>query len=256
MALRRFVAVGDNHGNLVDKTAANVAFDFTDEFKPDYRIHLGDLRDNACLRMGASIDEQQQPLDEDWEMGEWFASRFFGARCTNVFLQGNHDAPRIEAQLLNAKGEAITARAKRELGHTLLDEHKALMKRLNVTHDLPYDARNGVFEIGRLRFIHGYHHCQNAAKKHAEIYGNAIFGHIHRPQHFSPPHIDGSFGQSGGCLCDLDPPYMMKNTSKLSWAHEFLYGFVDESGDDFQVFRARKIGNIWIFPTEMREVAV
>lgn len=253
MKLKRFVYASDNHGNLVDKEAAEACFEFTNYFKPHFRIHGGDLRDNACLRGGASEDEQQQPLDEDWDLGEWFASKFFGKGCQNVLLQGNHDFPRIE-RLLKAEGNTLRARGSRELGNRLVDEHDSLMKRLNVL-DLPYDARFGVFEMGPLRAIHGIHHNEYAAKKHAEIYGNVIHGHIHRPQIHRPRSYDGSYGQAAGCLCDLDPPYMMKISSKLAWGHGFLYGFVDINGrgpDDFLVYEGAKIGNKWIFPTEIK----
>jgi hypothetical protein len=60
--------------------------------------------------------------------------------------------------------------------------------------------------IGKLSFIHGAYATMNHAKKHAEIYGNLVYGHTHDVTSYAMGRLDGTVkAWSLGNLKDLTP---------------------------------------------------
>ena len=49
---KKFVAFGDTHGDMVHKETLQALSNFIKEWKPDYKIHIGDLFDFRALRQG------------------------------------------------------------------------------------------------------------------------------------------------------------------------------------------------------------
>jgi len=58
MSFKKFIVAGDNHGELGCPIAIKKFLDFCEDWKPHYKIHLGDVFDFACLRRGASQEEK------------------------------------------------------------------------------------------------------------------------------------------------------------------------------------------------------
>ena len=48
----RFVAFGDNHGDMADHEATDALCEFIKDYKPTVRVHLGDCFDFRSLRRG------------------------------------------------------------------------------------------------------------------------------------------------------------------------------------------------------------
>ena len=74
----RFVAVGDNHGDMVDEESFLAVQQFIKDYKPSVRVHLGDCFDFRSLRRGVGNDaESAESLKEDLECGIEFLNISF-----------------------------------------------------------------------------------------------------------------------------------------------------------------------------------
>ena len=89
MKSRRFVIVADSHGDQIDPETERAILAFNADFKPQIRIHAGDLWDFRNLRRGASDDEKAHSLQDDWDAGADFGRKFFEGGKENHFLR-NH----------------------------------------------------------------------------------------------------------------------------------------------------------------------
>ena len=84
----RFIAFGDNHGDMVDPEAQDALLEFIKDYKPTVRVHLGDAFDFRSLRRGAGNDaEGAESLIADIEAGEDFLAK----TKPTVYLMGNHE---------------------------------------------------------------------------------------------------------------------------------------------------------------------
>jgi len=169
--MKRFIIVSDIHGNLKDDRACDAAIAFTKQFNPDIRVIAGDLWDFAAIRQGATEDDRALSMRSDFEAGRDFANDFFGETSENVLMLGNHD---IRAYDLRDCVDAV----KSDLGYRMVADIKTLAFKHNAKL-IDYDARDGVYEIGNLSVVHGFHAGMSACANHARIYGNVVFGHIH-----------------------------------------------------------------------------
>jgi hypothetical protein len=231
---RRFIAVADSHGDMLDPRSGEAVLTFIQDFKPEVRIHLGDAFDFRALRRGASEEEKAEGLSEDWEAGTDFLRKFYAGGKENHFLIGNHDT-RLWNLLNNVQGRV------REYAQDGVKRFDQLMRRCKA-HALPYDARRGVLQIGHLKCIHGYAAGEGATAKHARTYGCVIHGHTHVIDVTAVPSDDAMPREARaiGALCQLDMPYNAHLIGKLRHSNGFAYGFLFPGGD-YQIFQARKI---------------
>lgn len=147
---QRFVVAFDNHGDMIDRKVSRVFDEFLREFKPDIRIHGGDCFDLRALRRGASDEEKCDGTKADVEAG----LEFMATLNPQVFLRGNHDERLWDAAKDHPNG--------------VIRSHASML--IDLIHDsmpntiqLPYDKRAGVYRVGRLRVVHGYHSGMTAA---------------------------------------------------------------------------------------------
>jgi len=239
---RRFVVCSDNHGDMADATATEALFAFIEDYKPEIRIHAGDNWDFRNLRKGASDDEKAASLEDDWDCGARFLERFFKGGTTKVFLRGNHDERLWEFR------ESATGLL-RDYAADGIKRVEALTRRLRVTM-LPYDAADGVYDLGKLTIVHGYHCGVSAAKEHANSYhSDVLFGHVHA---FDSVSVKGRNGpitaQSMGCLCKTNMSYINRKTAKMRWSNGWMAGVVYPSGD-YSMFPVKRHGNSFLAPT-------
>ena len=239
----RFVVCSDNHGDMADATATAALFDFMADYKPEIRIHAGDNWDFRNLRKGASDDEKAASLEDDWDCGSRFLEKFFRGGSTNVFLRGNHDE-RIYDFRESATGLL------RDYAADGIKRIEALMRKLNATM-LPYDAETGIYELGKLTVLHGYHAGIGATRQHANIYGNSIFGHIHTIESAPVASREPAEARSIGCLCRRNMGYINRKTAKLRWAQGWAYGVLFDDGT-YQLFQTRNIGGRFYAATEIK----
>jgi len=232
---QRFVVVSDNHGDMVDDISANALWAFIKDYKPEIRVHAGDNFDFRNLRKGASDDEKAASLEDDWTMGIDFLRKLFDGGKSNYFLRGNHDERLYDFSKTSTNG------LQRDAANDGIKRLEQIVKRSNAKM-LPYDARHGVLELGKLTVIHGYHAGAGACRQHANIYNNCIFGHVHTIESASVASREPAEARSIGCLCRLDMEYARKHTGVLRWGNGWAYGLLFPDGT-YQLFQTRKINN-------------
>lgn len=245
MNARKFVLAPDNHGDLEDPESIAALLKFVERFKPEIRIHLGDCWDFRNLRKGACEDEQAGSLEDDFRIGLDFFQRFFAGGETRVFLRGNHDQ---RAWDLCHTTKGIT----RDYCKHLVDRIETAC-RLSGVEMRPYDSDYGLFELGELRCIHGYHHGVGACRSHANIYRNCFFGHVHSIESAPVPSHKPAEARSIGCLCKRDIDYINRKTAKLRWGNGWVYGFLFDDGT-YQYFQTRKLNGKFYVATEFSEL--
>lgn len=244
MKPRKFVIVSDIHGSMLDERATNAALAFTKDFKPDVRVIAGDLWDFSAIRKGASEDEKQLSMRDDYDAGATFANEFFKGSGEKHLMLGNHD---IRAHDLRLSPCAI----KKDLGEMMVRDINQLAHR-NSAKLWDYDARTGVLDLGHLRVVHGFHTGMSACAQHSRIYGNVVFGHIHSIESFQTPGLEQREARSIGCLCSLNPDYANRNTGKLRWAHGWGFGWLFSDGT-YQINQARNVEGDFYAATEINK---
>ena len=240
---RRFVVASDNHGDMVDEIAKAALFAFIKDYRPEIRIHAGDNWDFRNLRRGASDDERAASLEDDWNAGTDFLRRFFCGGKTKVFLRGNHDERLWDFR------ESATGLL-RDYAADGIKRVEGMIKQAGATM-LPYDADLGVYELGKLSVLHGYHCGVGATRAHANIYGNSIFGHVHTIESSPVASREPAEARSIGCLCRRDMGYINRKTAKLRWAQGWAYGVLFDDGT-YQLFQTRNINGKFYAATEIK----
>ena len=237
------MVVCDIHGHQLDETACNAAISFANHFKPEIRIIAGDLWDFSAIRKGASDDERQVSMADDFEQGANFAGKFFAGGKENSLMLGNHDV-RVYDLMLSPDG------VRKDLGRQMSNDIQALAKK-NRAALIPYDSRTGVVKIGHLNVVHGFHTGVGACASHSRIYGNVIFGHVHSIESFQTPGLKQQEARAIGCLCRLDQDYVNRKTGKLRWAHGWAYGWLFEDGT-YQLHQARSVEGKFYASSEIK----
>lgn len=245
MKPERFLVMADPHGDRHDPETIRAILAFKKEFCPTLLVHLGDNWDFRNLRKGASDDEKAESLEDDWEQGREILREFFNGGKKNVFLRGNHDERlwdfcRSATGLLRDYAHDGTRRIEQ-----IVRQAKAVM--------LPYDSALGIYQIGRLAALHGFHTGKNACREHAACYRNCIFGHVHTIESSPVAALEPAEARSIGCACIRDMDYANKRTGKLRWGQGFAYGHVWPDGS-YQLFQARKINGSFHVATDLKEL--
>ena len=244
MQSRRFVVASDSHGDQIDATTETALLSFIADFKPQVRIHAGDVFDFRNLRRGASDDEKAHSLEDDWQMGSDFMRRFFDGGKENHFLRGNHDE-----RLWNFAHSATGLL--RDYAHDGIARVEKLVAKSRARM-LPYDSRLGVLKLGALKVIHGYAAGIGAARKHAIVYRNCLFGHTHNCDVAGAESDEGVSEARGiGACCRLDMPYNAHQTGKLRHQNAFCYGLLFEDGT-YQINQAKKIDGRFYVASDFR----
>ncbi len=175
-----------------------------------YVLYLGDIMDFDCISSHNKENLRAiagKTIWHDYEIANEILDRHQKLCPTAKFLyaEGNHEE-RIQRY--------IDANPQLE-GMIELEVGLKLKKR---KIDFISYRSGKTFKIGKARFFHGIYTNQFHAKKTVEAFGDNIFyGHTHDVQSFSKEmHGDNKtlVGQSLGCLCRYDQPYMKGRPSK------------------------------------------
>lgn len=244
--MKTFVFATDNHGDLVNRPAAQELFAFCEKFKPDIRISGGDCFDIRSLRAGATNHEEGESLKDDIEMGKWFIRNF---KPTHA-LHGNH-----EDRLFNAmhnSGSAIV----RDYAEGIINEIENEYRANGCSQILPFDVDKGVLELGPIRAIHGYAHSARAIHEQGMYYcpvgGALLCGDAHVMEMTTIKRHGGGVSFCGGCLMDISKAhYAKRRLTRSRWANGWLYGFYDPNDHrTWKVWQAHKVGSTWCYTTE------
>jgi hypothetical protein len=236
---QNFIIVGDNHGELEERSATDAMFKFVKDWQPKYRIHLGDNWDFSPMRSKVGETEAHENIGGDFKAGMEFLEKF---KPTH-FLRGNHDERLWEFS--HRKG--MLGEYTRSLVVTAEDYLRKIKCPM-----LPYDKRLGVLQFGHLNVIHGYSHGLNAVRTAAQTYGSVVQGHIHSTQTAVIPALEYRVGRSIACLCELDPNYTLRTIGFLNHAHGFGYGIINTRTGEYQIWQAEGINGMFILPSETK----
>lgn len=243
MAIKKFLFGTDSHGDMIDHDTATRFLKFSEDYRPHYRIHGGDVFDFRPLREGAGAEEKTESMESDVTAGIDFLNRY---RPTQI-LKGNHDVR------LWKKAESKTNGLMRDLCARLAVEIESQpsWKKAEV---FPYDTRLGVFAIGSLQFVHGYHAGMNAARQAIATYkgtGSVIQGHVHSFSRYADTGLNRAEGITCGLLGKIDMPYNEKTPRKLAYENGWLFGEVVENKSgksSWECWFVRKDGDTWMTP--------
>lgn len=242
----RFVAFGDNHGDMIDVLAEDALLEFIKDYKPTVRIALGDCFDFRSLRRGVGSDaEGAESLTVDVEAGEDFLRK----TKPTVYLMGNHEHRCVALQ--HTSGSALV----RDYCADLEKRIKTTAKACGAKTILPYHAEQGVYRLGPVAFVHGYSHGINATaeqgKHYADRGGALIHGHTHTLSQVNLTKHQGGAAFSAGCLCVKEAmTYASHRLATSRWGSGFAAGWVD--GNDWKVFLVHRVGTSWIWQTDLK----
>ncbi len=209
--LRRFMAVGCSHGIYADPKAVAAVLAFKKEYHPHTVIHLGDFTDMSA-HMG-SANGEGDAIRPDLDGGLDFIRQL---GC-NVVLEGNHEA-RLRRDLHSSNQLRVMA------AETSLDAINTTCQKQNALY-LPYTGVWQCYKLGNFIFTHGTIYNENSARDMAEMYGNVIFAHTHKPMQQIGRRIDSPIGMSVGTLTRRGAmDYANTRRSTLGWGQGFVYG--------------------------------
>lgn len=215
--MRRWAAVGDNHGCLIHKESAKRFFDFLADFKPHHRVHLGDCFDFANLRRGADPREEGDDMEPDLTAGYLFLEKM---RPT-VFLTGNHDQ-RLFKLVDDARGLV------RQYGREGVKQFLDYLKSINCKFTGEYHIDN-YYRLGNLTFVHGFSANINAVAEQAASYGSCVMGHLHRNELKPAKRSDHARGACAGGLGDFKKmKYASQRLATHMWGRGWAYGELNE----------------------------
>ena len=238
--LIKFVAIGDNHGDMIDEDVANELYKFLKWYKPDEIIHLGDNFDFRSIRKGAGKKEESESLVGDLKAGKKFISRV----QPTIFHYGNHDDRLNQIMEENTNGMLVDYCLDLKLD---IENH---LKKNGCKKIYPYHAELGIHTLGEITTCHGYTCGSKAVEEHAIHYakprGALLMGHLHTIRQVNARRYLGAVGFSGGCLCMIKGMnYSKTRLNTSTWGSGWLYGFIQ--GNDWKVWQAHKVGKQFIY---------
>ena len=212
--MKTFVYASDLHGDFQDHKTVDTLLKFCDSFNPDVRLFGGDLFDFRNIRRGAGPMERQDSMAADVEAGMQFLRDF----KPHVFLLGNHDSRLWDTAKFHENGMVRDAAQKGVRDITA--KCRSLKCKM-----LPYESDKGFYDLGKVRFIHGYH---------TGIYAR----------------LNGGRGMGVGCLAQLHMDYNRHQTARMIHAHGFAYGYSDKK--DWNVWQAKEgVNGKWVVAKEL-----
>lgn len=214
---KRWMAIGCSHGALVDPDAVRAVLKFRDSFKPERRIHLGDICDYAAFRSGApGTPDEATLLAPDIAAGAKLIRQF---EPTDVLI-GNHDE---RVWRLADHTNAVIAHAASCSRQEFLTACEQSGVRKIVDH---YDINRSWIEIGDTKFLHGFGMGgENAIRDMAEHFGKSVVAHFHRAESAGARRSDHAICYCVGTLANVAAmPYAKTRRATARWSHGFTYG--------------------------------
>jgi len=119
----------------------------------------------------------------------------------------------------------------------------------------PYTNRENVYDVGKLRVLHGFGSGEPAIRKMGTIYGSLLMGHLHTIDITSQPKFgDRRTVRVCGCLCKLTLEYAETGFASLRWQHGWPYGYVNSKTGNYVVFQAEEVDGKWFYPEKLRGI--
>ncbi len=251
MSIIRWVAAGDNHGQLVDGETQDALASFIGRWKPQLRIHTGDCFDFGAWRRGATPDEQEEGITEDLKHGNYFLRKVLKP---TIFMQGNHDI-RAEEQMLSRNGD------RRENAMHAVQSYTDTLAEIGCKEFHRYSVKGkdseGVnrFRVGKLTGTHGFKAGVAATRETARTLGRpgdvVIHGHTHDFSLCTIEHLEAAIvGVSAMCCMDINKAdYALRRLATTKWCNGWLHGVIDEKTGDCKVWTAHRFQGKFICST-------
>lgn len=239
MGWEKSIFVGDSHGDLVDEKAVKVLKAFMSDWKPKWRVHLGDVWDFRALRKKAEAEERAEGISHDYACGWQFLDWF---KPTHLLL-GNHDHRlwRVAEETCSGVLADFAGRLANE-AEDELRKRKILFRPYRVGEYLQ-------LPMGGPKLIHGFRATMYPAKAHFENWGECICGHVHKPDCHTARHIDGGKSFTVGCMGDIDKMrYADMTPAKLAWRNSFLYGAHNTKTGAWEAWEVVENEGQWVTP--------
>ena len=234
---KRFFAVTCSHGSFAHEGHCAAALAHKEAWAPHTTLHLGDAWDCTCLRGGADPADQSINLGDDITAGK----RFLEALRPDVFCMGNHEARlwRVAKQQRGVIGQ---------LAEAGIADITGFLGRIGASW-LPYHVKRGVYELGNTKFLHGYAIGIGAVRKHAQLYGRCVFGHLHRVEEAPAQGYDSPLAATIGWLGDPEQlDYSDTKPTIMSWEPSWCYGYYNERTGATVWWLARYVDGEWLLP--------
>jgi hypothetical protein len=214
---KRIMAVGCSHGEYIDPRAAEAVIAFSDRWKPETLIHLGDAWDFACLRTGArsNPDDPDNATEISADMDSGFS--FLRALGPTHLCFGNHEDRVVQ---LSRHWKAAT----KFLACRVLGDIESFCSR-NHVEVLESWGNTSWLRFGDYRFGHGVFFGGGFLKKTAAAFGRTVVAHAHHPGVMTAERDDGAQCYSVGCLRTAETAgYAKSRAATLAWGHGFVWG--------------------------------
>lgn len=214
----------DNGVAGIDLKTWKAVLQYAKDYKWDEVVIVGDFLDFNCI---SSHNEKKPRLTEaqrislDYEVGNQILDELAQAvgKAKITLIEGNHEfrlqrfvdgIPSLQGSIEVEKGLNLDARGVRYVR---------------------FWSEGEIYHIGKACFIHGRYTNEFHAKKTVIEYGtNVFYGHTHDVQSYSQV-LKGDdktiVGQSLGCLCVYNLPYMQGRPSKWQQAFAVFHFFPD-----------------------------
>lgn len=214
---KRILFIGCSHGAYLDRKAFDSVMKFKREFKPDTRVHLGDIHDYTAFRGGAvGTRDEAEALGPDIAAGARMIQEY---EPTDVLI-GNHDQ-RVWSMAKHPN--AIIAHAAACCRNEFLTAcEKAKVKRL-VDH---YNSRRSWLKFGDCTALHGFGRGgENSLRDSAEHFGKCVVAHFHTPGIAHARRSDNAVGYCVGLLADPQKlEYAATLRTYARWNAGLVYG--------------------------------
>ena len=247
---KTFIAVGDNHGHLVDLHAQQALEQFLKKNPCDIRIHLGDLNDFGAWRTGSSKAEQEEGTDCDLQAGR----EFLRILRPTIFHYGNHDKRALE-QMESRVGD--TAECAERAVRSVLDSLDAVGCREIYSYKVvgPKKKDVNLHRHGKLVTTHGFNAGMNATRNTAAKLGRpgdvVIHGHTHDFHLVTIEHLEAPIvGVSAMCMMNVDlAEYSHTRPATTRWTNGWAYGVIEERTGLCKVWTAHKFLGKFVITT-------
>lgn len=214
----RVLAVGCSHGKMIDPHARDAVLRFRERWKPKHIIHLGDACDTTAFMAGAKGKaEESEPIMPDIDSGIDFI-RELG---TTVWTLGNHE-DRIWKHLNHPSAMV------RHCAETTVKYIEDFCEDDGIRL-VPYTGNaRGLHYLGGYRWGHGILWNESYIRDSAEVFGNCVIAHGHRPGMALGRRLDHPKCFGVGCLAAPEKlEYAKAKKATHAWGGGMVWGEVN-----------------------------
>lgn len=212
------LVLSDQHIPFQDPGVESLTLDFIREHQPDVIHLLGDVIDFYPLSRFDKDPQRHTQLQDDLDQACDYVNRIKArSKAKIIWSEGNHEN-RLKRYLWGRAPELANLRSLRYEELLRLEQFK-----------ITWAPSMKPYKVGKLLFTHGElvrKWSGMTAKGHFEKYGCCVIhGHTHRLGSFYHSSYENAYGAwENGCLCSLQPEYMVSPDWQNGWSVVHFYG--------------------------------